>query len=220
MTADARTRARLLKVGLQLFSEKGFRKVTVRELCRAANANVAAVNYYFGGKEGLYREVLQTAVDAVRATTAAARTAGEGQSPEEQLRRFIGVFLNRILSPAHNAVHELLMREMRDPTPALDMLVEQAVRPRMQFLAGLVAAIMKCDPKDPRVMRCVGSIQSQAIMYRPNPIAARLGRAFKPTPVEIAKAADHIATFSLGGIAAVANADAPPRAKGRARRKS
>ena len=218
MTADARTRARLLKAGLQLFSEKGFRKVTVRDICRAANANVAAVNYYFGGKEGLYREVLQTAVDSVRATTAAARAAGEGCSPEEQLRRFIGVFLSRVLNPAHNTVHELLMREMRDPTPALDMLVEQAVRPRMEFLAGLVAAIMKCDAKDPRVMRCVGSIQSQAVMYRPNPIATRLGRTFTPTPVEIARAAEHIATFSLGGIAAVTTSGPAPDPKGRARR--
>ena len=56
MTPDPRTRARLLKAAEQLFAERGFRKVTVREICHAAKANVAAVNYHFGDKLGLYRE--------------------------------------------------------------------------------------------------------------------------------------------------------------------
>ena len=60
---------------------------------------MAAVNYHFGDKLGLYREVLQGAIDAMRETNDAAREAGTGQPPEEQLRRYIGVFLHRVLRP-------------------------------------------------------------------------------------------------------------------------
>ncbi|MBX7187611.1 MAG: CerR family C-terminal domain-containing protein [Vicinamibacteria bacterium] len=204
MTPDPRTRARLLKTAEELFGERGFKKVTVREICRAARANVAAVNYHFGDKEGLYREVLQSAIDRMRATSDAAREEGRGRPPEEQLRRYLRIFLARVLSPESVGVHRLITREVNDPTPAFDALVEQGLRPRIEYLSGLVAAIMKCDRKDPRVLRCVGSIQSQAFTYLKNPIATRLGFIFKPTPEFVEQAADHIATFSIAGIRAIA----------------
>ena len=209
MTPDSRTRARLLKAAEQLFGERGFKKVTVREICRAADANVAAVNYHFGDKLGLYRELLQSSIDRMRATNEAARKEGLGLSPEEQLRRYIGVFLARILSPGGASFHRIINREMDDPTPALDALIEQGLRPRIQYLSGVVAQIMKCDARDPRVLRCVGSVQAQAFTYLKNPIAARLGFVFTPTPEFIERAADHIATFSIAGIRAIARTSRP-----------
>ena len=50
---DRETRDRLLKASTRLFADRGFKHVTVREICRAARANVAAVNYHFGDKLGL-----------------------------------------------------------------------------------------------------------------------------------------------------------------------
>jgi AcrR family transcriptional regulator len=202
---DAETRARVLEAAEHLFGERGFKHVTVREICHAAQANVAAVNYHFGDKLGLYREVLQGAIDAMRETSDLAREAGRGQPPEEQLRRFVGVFLHRVLSPGSEAIHRLIMREMNDPTPAFDTLIEQGVRPRMEYLSDVVARIMGCEARDPRVLQCVGSIQSQALAYRKNPIAARLGFVFEPTPAAIDAVAEHIATFSIAGVRAVAH---------------
>ena len=137
--ADDATRDRLLKVAERLFADRGFRKVTIREVCRAAHANVAAVNYHFGDKLGLYREVLQAAIDVMRATTDAARQAGVGQPAEEQLRRWIAIFNQRLLGSGHDSVHKLIHHEMHDPTPAFDALVEQGVRPRVEYLSMLVA---------------------------------------------------------------------------------
>ena len=82
----------------QLFADRGFKKVTVRDICREARANVAAVNYHFGDKHGLYREVLQRAIDTVRATSDAARVAGDGKPAEERLRRYIHVSLCRVVA--------------------------------------------------------------------------------------------------------------------------
>jgi AcrR family transcriptional regulator len=200
---DPRTRARLLKAAEELFGERGFKKVTVREICRAAKANVASVNYYFGDKLGLYREVLQSAIDGMRATNDHARAEGKGRPPEEQLRRYLRIFLARVLSPGSEGIHRLITREVNDPTPAFDALVEQGLRPRIEYLSGLVAEIMKCDKKDPRVLRCVGSIQSQAFTYQKNPVATRLGFVIKPTPEFIEQTADHIATFSIAGVRAI-----------------
>jgi AcrR family transcriptional regulator len=206
ITRDTETRDRLLKAAERLFADRGFKKVTVRDICRLARANVAAVNYHFGDKLGLYREVLQSAIDAMRATNDAARRAGAGQSAEEQLRRYIGVFVHRLLGPGSDSVHKLVTREMNDPTPALDALVEQGMRPRVEYLAGLIAEIIECAPTDQRVLRCVASVQTQMLAYLPNPISTRLGFANKPTAANLDEIAEHIAGFSLAGIYAVGRA--------------
>jgi AcrR family transcriptional regulator len=205
-TRDTETRERLLQAGARLFADRGFRKVTVRDICRVARANVAAVNYHFGDKLGLYREVLQSAIDGMRATSDMARQAGAGRPPEEQLRKFVEIFVHRILTPGNDTIHKLVQREMTDPTPALDSLVEQGVRPRVEYLSGLIAQIMDVPATDQRVLRCVASIQSQTLSYLPNPIAARMGFVFKPTPANLREIAGHIAEFSIAGIHAVGRA--------------
>jgi TetR/AcrR family transcriptional regulator, regulator of cefoperazone and chloramphenicol sensitivity len=225
VNADRETRDRLLKAGARLFGAHGFREVTVREICRAAEANVAAVNYHFGDKLGLYRELLQQAIGAMRGVTEAAREAGRGQPPDEQLRRYLKVFLRAILSPEGAAIHRLIAREMSDPTPALDDIVEQGIRPRVEYLSGVVARLIPCDRDDPRVLRCVGSIYGQQAVYMPNPIRDRLGLRFEATPQRIDEAAEHIARFSVAGVRAVGDASGRGRrprparkARGRARR--
>ena len=205
VTHDLETRDRLLKAGEQLFAERGFKNVTVRDICRVARANVAAVNYHFGDKMGLYREVLQIAIDAVRATTEEGRRAGEGQPPEEKLRRYLSVFLRRVTTPGHENVHRLIQREIDDPTAAFDAFVEEGVRPRVEYVATIVAEMIGRQPSDRLALRCVGSILSQTIVYvRRNPIAERLGFTFRGTPAQIEEAARHIADFSVAGIRAIA----------------
>src|SRR5262245_47886141 len=127
---DRETRERVLRAAAQLFADRGFKKVTVRDICKAARANVAAVNYHFGDKSGLYREVLRRAIEIVRSTSDAARTAGEGRPAEERLRRYIHVSLCRVVTDSHSSwISRLIHREIADPTPAFDALVDQGIRP-------------------------------------------------------------------------------------------
>jgi AcrR family transcriptional regulator len=213
MTRDLETRARLLAAAERLFADRGFKKVTVRDICRAADANVAAVNYHFGDKMGLYREVMQSAIDRIRATNEAAREAGHGRSPEERLRRSILVFVRRLLASGSETVHRLIHREITDPTPALDALIEQGIRPRLDYLARLVADVIGCSPSDPRVRRSVASIQAQSIAYLPHPIAARVGFTLRPTTrAQVDAIAGHIAEFSIAGVRRIARMKRAPRA--------
>jgi len=224
MSGDLETRERLVRAAEALFAERGFKRVTVREICIAARANVAAVNYHFGDKLGLYRVVVQSAIDLMCETTELARRAGDGQPPEEQLRRFITIFLRRLLTPGPNTVHQLMHREMHDPTPALDAIVDQGVRPRIEYLSGVIAQMTGGDPGDDVVLRCVASIQSQALSYLHGPVASRLTRpGFKAQPTEdqVEVAARHVTAFSIAGVYAAtrAAADAEASARPAARRR-
>ncbi|MGE5127305.1 MAG: TetR/AcrR family transcriptional regulator [Betaproteobacteria bacterium] len=213
MRAARSSRTRILGAAERLFAEHGFRRVTVRDICRAARVNVAAVNYHFGDKLGLYQEVMQAAIDAMRAATDEARRAGDGKPAEQRLRGYLTVMVGRLLAAGRGPVHRLVHRELNDPTPALDRLVERGVRPRVLYLSRLVAEILGCAVGDERVRRCVFSIQSQTLAAVPNPIAERLG--FHPRPADAAAIADHIARFSLSGMRGLGRRPARPLARGR-----
>jgi TetR/AcrR family transcriptional regulator len=58
-TLDASTREEILNVAQKVFGEIGFKEATVRQICKAAKANVCLISYYFGGKDGLYKAVFE-----------------------------------------------------------------------------------------------------------------------------------------------------------------
>jgi AcrR family transcriptional regulator len=201
---DAETCDRLLEVAAKLFAARGFKDVTIREICRAARANVAAVNYHFGDKLGLYREVLNKAIETMQATTEAARQAGTGLEAEQKLRAYVRVFLERTAAQSSDSwIHQLMLREMADPTPAIELVFEHVIRPRVAYLSEIVAEVLDIDANDVQVLRSVMSIQSQCHAAMPNPLSKRLMRNLAGDAT-FDDLAEHIAQFSLGGLSAVA----------------
>jgi len=59
------TRERILKAAERLFADGGYEATSVRAIVAKARVNQAAINYHFGGKDGLYREVLRSAFHAL-----------------------------------------------------------------------------------------------------------------------------------------------------------
>jgi AcrR family transcriptional regulator len=57
------TKDRLIVNAIEMFAEHGYDKTSIRELANKADANIAAINYHFGGKKGLYHAVLEYTTD-------------------------------------------------------------------------------------------------------------------------------------------------------------
>lgn len=201
---DLETRARLLNAASRLFAERGYARVTVRDICKKARANVAAVNYHFGGKDGLYRAVMRHAMDTMQATTEVARAAGRDLPAAERIRAYVSVFADRLLGVHHEMwIHQLMLREMSDPTPALAMVADEVLKPRMMYLCRAIAELLECAPEDPRVVRCALSITSQFNSMLWTQAVAKLLNAHGEVPGSVDQIAEHIARFSLGGMKAV-----------------
>jgi len=66
--ADESARGALLAAARKLFLRREFRAVSVREIARAAAVNSAMVNYYFGGKQGLYEAMIDELLSALQAS--------------------------------------------------------------------------------------------------------------------------------------------------------
>ncbi len=53
------TQERILETAEQLFARRGFETTSLRHITKEARVNLAAVNYHFGSKEGLLKELLR-----------------------------------------------------------------------------------------------------------------------------------------------------------------
>lgn len=83
------TRQRLLKVARQQFAKKGLAGARVDEIARKAGINKQALYYYFGSKEDLFREALESGYRQFRERDRELDVASK--SPEKALAKVIGV---------------------------------------------------------------------------------------------------------------------------------
>ena len=203
-TNDQQTRERLLEAAGELFVEHGYNHVTVRDICRAAGANVAAVNYYFRDKLGLYQEVLMRAIECMHEGPKAGHERNPGTPAEERFSHYVRTFMGQVLSNGQACrAGKLMAREMADPSPAFDLIIEKAIRPNSAQVAALVSELTGLPPADPRVGICVGCIQCQ-VTGMTGPVAERMVPGGHFTAEIIDLVSDQVIQFSLGGMRAIA----------------
>jgi AcrR family transcriptional regulator len=205
----AATRRRLLAAAARCFADRGFHGTTIREIAERARVNVAAGNYHFGSKKELYLEVLRGEFAQAKV---ALQAGGAAPTPAEldRLDRdgLIGVLnarakvmLRLMVGPPPGLYGTLMQREMTDPSEALPIIVDEFIKP---WTAELTAIIARLEPSldDETKERCAMSVVGQALFYRScMPIIMRIWKRRSYTPALRDSIGDHIADFSVGGMA-------------------
>lgn len=197
------TRQKLLDVACEIFAEKGYGGAKVSEICRRAGANVAAVNYYFGGKADLYVAAWKQAMQQFMATVA---MLPEDVSPEEQLAFLIHRFIAKVLlvDGDKNHFRRLELMEMANSTGLIDEAWKEEVAPRREELHRVVRQVMGSDVPETTVRLCELSIVNQCRGY----ILLNKNRADfldheELTADMVNQIAEHTVHFSLAGIKAI-----------------
>jgi AcrR family transcriptional regulator len=190
----------VLEAAGEVFAEQGFRDATIREICKRAGANVAAVNYHFGDKEELYGAVFDYArscavaqFDVLTSTNLPA---------EERLRTFVRAVLRRFFDAGRPAwLGKLVAREMIEPTKALDALVNQQIRPNSELVRALVRELIGREIDEQELWRCAFSIAAQWLFYfHCGQVVKRLNPNQRFDAQEIDRLADHITKFSVTAL--------------------
>ena len=195
------TRQDLLDAAGPFFAERGFRATTVRDICVAAKANQAAINYHFGDKENLYIECVRHAGQVCMARVPLP-VWPEGTSAREKLRDFVRMFANRVVVDYVPAWHsQLVMREMLMPTKACAEFVTQFVQPQVAILRQILAELLPAEMPERQQMMIGFSVVGQILHYRSaRPVLAMImgDEVFRSLDVETLT--DHVTTFSLAAI--------------------
>jgi AcrR family transcriptional regulator len=192
------TREKLLEAAGQVFAERGYYNVTIREICRRAGANVAAVNYTFGDKLGLYTEVLRQSVHSSHTASLAAEL-DSAATPEELLRKVIRARLLSLCGGARPDWHfRIVMHEFSQPTPAMARVIDEGMRPIYNRVRKAVGKLIGLPANHEKTRLCNNSIMGQVLFYTfSRPVLAQLQPELRLTPEQLERIADHITEFSL-----------------------
>ena len=197
------TRQRLLESGSEVFAEKGFHDANVAEICERAQANIASVNYYFGGKRKLYEEVLVYASEL--AERECPLLADESQAPtaEDRLAWFIrGQFLRSHSGGLVSCFDRLVVHEMTSPTPSHKMFCKRLMRPRRDYLLGAIRDLLPAEASEGHVRVCAHNVVSLFAFNHFRRLDRDHPKRRKLPPPEVV--AHHATVFALGGIRAIA----------------
>jgi AcrR family transcriptional regulator len=199
MTDDTRTR--VLNAAGPIFAEKGFRATTVREICQAADVNLASVNYHFGDKERLYIAAVKQARE-LRMAQVPIPERPRGTPRNVLLRDFVHTMLTRMLGVDELPWQSRLMtREILSPSKACGEMVEEYFRPEFEQLMDIVNDLLPAETPDYTRRQIGFSIIGQCVFYRvSNNIVSLLIPPDEREHFSIDNLADHICRVTLAAL--------------------
>ncbi len=196
----AHSRERILAVATDMFAQRGFHATTIRDLTALAEVNTAAVNYHFGGKEELYRTVIQTALQRWSAEVSGVEDLMSDYSLESFLTYLFEALVTPVFErPSTGTVVRLLAWSLLDRPPGA---ASGQINAFAVVLARLLERYLAPSTSDSQRLLLAQWLIGQCLLLSPDFPAG--------TPEGEAERAELIRTsvrLALGGMQAVINAE-------------
>ena len=208
--AQARgTREQLLEAAGPVFAAKGVDRATGKEICKRAGTNAAAINYHFGGMDGLYTATLVEAHHRLVSVEAMAAAAAGGRSAVAKLEAVVSLVAGALVGPLSSSwMLRVLSRELLSPTRALRVLRERELLPKARIIRTIVGELMQLPADHPAVGRASVNILAPFVFLlvgdRNTIVQAFPGLGLRPQ--DAATLSKHFLQYALAGVAAAARA--------------
>ena len=195
------TRARLLEAAGQLFSQQGFAETTGKAIAQRAGADLASINYHFGNRNGLYQAVLLEAHRQILDLEDLQRIASSGLSAPQRLHALLTGLVQRAQQPEAWAPR-VLARELLAPSSHLQVLLAEAIPPKIIVVAQMLSEISGIPIDDPALLRCLLSVAAPCMMLIV--IGRDLPGPLQPVMQGSSQAlVSHLHSFAIAGLEAV-----------------
>ena len=170
------SRQRLIDAATDVFGHYGFEGASTRLLADRAKVNLAAIPYYFGSKEGLYRAVAEDIATLIaerqdpvlsKARTALNSPTLSKESALSLLEEVIDSFAAMVIgATGADRWARFIMREQMDPTPAFDILYDGIMSRVHGVCTALVARVLNQAEDDPDTLMRTTMIIGQILVFR------------------------------------------------------
>jgi AcrR family transcriptional regulator len=203
------TRTRLLEAAEKLFAERGYEATSVRDITAEAGCNVAAVNYYFGGKDSLYLETFRNLLGALRdrrieRIRSDMAAAGDAATLELFLESMANAFLEPLVGEGRGKLlMAIVSREMVELRLPPEVFLGEFIHPLLVVTVEQLQAVG--PPLDPMVANlCVMSLVGQLLHVLKVREMVRFHGDHGLAPDDLAEHVWHVVRFSAAGIRACA----------------
>lgn len=170
-----KSRARMIAASSGMFAERSFDGVSVREIAHAADVNVSAVSYHFGGKRGLYIAALEQLLEEMRPVGGPVIEHIEAvisdEAPSASALRDVACFVVRhILSKMLSGdlepwVTQTVLREFQNPTPDYRPMLDERVLPLHKAIGKLTAASLGTEVDAPATVLAAHGVMGQIMVF-------------------------------------------------------
>jgi len=175
-TERSATRAALIDATLDLFGQDGFAAVSTRTLAYRAGANLAAIQYHFGGKDALYRAVIDHMIEIFPPrlhlaesllTEQAPRLKGNPEALAALLRTLAVTLLQTYLGNAQmRRMVPFFLREMIHPSQHFDHFYTALPARLHTLLTRFVALVLDTSPNDERAILQAHALIGQIVVFQ------------------------------------------------------
>jgi AcrR family transcriptional regulator len=193
-------RQRLLDAAAQLFAARGYEGTTVRDIVGAAGTNLNAINYYYGGKRGLYEAVMTREIERARSFASGLARPSARDPIEARLESVVLRLLTFFVS-SHSQLPRLAALEVVNPSSVFDAGGPPIHEAERAELRGIVTEALGARASEERIEDCTRSVLSQCVYFMfMGESLKRGGSPVFSNAAAVRRLAAHIASFSLGGI--------------------
>ena len=200
------TRDHILKSAVELFSEKGFDQTTIRDICKHADANVAAVNYHFKGKSSLGEAVVDHLFENA-ADKQMHLLQNQQISNVEEWKQAIYNFIFEFICDRDKEEYrnfyrmQLIFREMNNPTELFGKMFKKYMAPFQKQLICYIKLGLPEDVSDELVAMWFITIMSQCVMFRKKMgVEMEISNIDFSNPENVKMVAKHIAETVYTGL--------------------
>jgi len=141
------TRQQIIETAGQLFADLGYSGTTSKLICEECGCNVAAVNYHFGSRDGLYSCVLIESHRRLIGFNTLLDIANSRDDSRSKLGRIVDTLIDGI--DANQWHSRLFIREIMAPSVLIDEMIRTEAMPKFAVLRSLISDITGIAPDDP-----------------------------------------------------------------------
>jgi len=168
-------RERMIDVAARLFASRGYAGVSVRAIAQAADANIAAVSYHFGGKRGLYLAALERLMEEMRPIGGPVieriNAAFEAGRPDRATLAEVATFVvSHILETMLAGdmppwAQQTVLREFQEPTPDYRPMLDERVLPLHRAIRRLAAASLEIPVESTGAVLAAHAVMGQIMVF-------------------------------------------------------